>query len=74
MNSDVYKNFLKDVVFEIFNKYENDMFAADSDMQKGYNFAIYEIISLLIEQSEVFGLNKEKIGLKDIDAERDYLK
>ena len=73
MDSETYENFLQDVVHEICSKYQNKIFETEPDMQKGYNFAIYEIMSLLIEQSETFRLDKEKIGLKGIDAERDFL-
>ncbi len=73
MNTEIYQNFLKDVIDEISSKYQNNTFKEESDLQKGYNFAIYEVISLLIQQSEAFGLDKKEIGLDNIDAERDYL-
>lgn len=73
MNPETYKNFLKDLINEIYDKYQNNTFPKDSDLQKGYDFAIYEIMSLIIEQSEAFGVEKEEIGLEGIDAERDFL-
>lgn len=39
----------------------------------GYDFAIYEIISLLVQQSELDGIDKEEIGLQNINPERDFL-
>ncbi|MGF6148649.1 Uncharacterised protein [Kingella potus] len=73
MSAEIYKNFLNDVINEISNKYQNNTFEEDSDLQKGYDFAIYEVMSLLVEQSEAFGLNKEELGLGHLDAEKAYL-
>ena len=36
-------------------------------------FAIYEIVSLLIEQSENFNIDKHEIGLKNINPETYFL-
>lgn len=71
MQNDQYKNFLKDIVLEVKSKkIENEI----DDFDKGYNFAIYEVISLFIQQSDAFELNKKEFGLNEINPEKDYLK
>jgi len=72
-NEQAYKNFLVDIVSEILEKAEEAKEVESSEFQKGYNYALYEIISLLIQQSENFNLNKEELGLNDIDPESNYL-
>ena len=72
-NEQAYKLFLVDVVSEILEKANEAKEAESSDFQKGYSYALYEIISLLIQQSDSFNLNKEDFGLNDIDPESDYL-
>ncbi|WEV50172.1 hypothetical protein OZX61_12255 (plasmid) [Acinetobacter sp. ESL0695] len=72
MSNETYKNFLADVIKEILEKkiiisdeYEN--------FNKGYNYALYEVVSLLVQQSENFGIDKKEIGLDGINPEMDYL-
>lgn len=71
MNIDSYKNFVIDLVFEIKNK--ENIFEKDTDLYKGYNFALYDILSLIIAQSENFDLDLQEIGLNEINIEEDYL-
>lgn len=73
MSEDIYKNFLIDTIQEILEKKRSCNSHQLQDFDKGYNFALYEIISLLIEQSNNFGIDMAEIGLNDIDPERDYL-
>ncbi|MEB6478671.1 hypothetical protein [Acinetobacter vivianii] len=72
-NEQAYKNFLVDIVSEILEKADEAKEVESSEFQKGYSYALYEIISLLIQQSESFNLNKEELGLNHIDPESDYL-
>ena len=44
-----------------------------SDYDKGRHFALYEVISLLTQQSDAFGIGPTEIGLADDDPERDVL-
>ncbi|GAB3051220.1 hypothetical protein GCM10027155_16650 [Acinetobacter apis] len=72
MNNDTYKNFLSDVIQEILEK-KLPVSNETESFDKGYNFAIYEIVSLLVQQSENFGIDKKEIGLGDIQPEINYL-
>lgn len=73
MNNELYKNFLTDFISELINK-ENG-FEKNSDLYKGYNFAMYEVISLLLEQSSAFGIDENEVGLDKIShgLEQRYL-
>jgi hypothetical protein len=44
-----------------------------SDYDKGRHFALYEVISLLAQQADAFGVDRKTIGLADVDPERDLL-
>jgi len=44
-----------------------------SDYDKGRHFALYEVISLLVQQAEAFGVDRASIGLAGVDPERDLL-
>jgi len=44
-----------------------------SDYDKGRHFALYEVVSLLTQQAEAFGMDRAEIGLADVDPERDLL-
>ena len=43
------------------------------DYEMGYKMALYEVISLMCQQAEVFDIGLEDIGLEGVDPERDYL-
>lgn len=43
------------------------------DYDLGYSMAMYEMMSLLHQQAEVFGVPLDEIGLNGVDPERDYL-
>lgn len=73
MSEEQYKNFLKDVVTEILNKKDSYKQKEDDDFSKGYNFAIYDIVSLLITESQTFNIDKREIALEGINPERDFL-
>lgn len=45
----------------------------NSEYDLGYKMALYEVISLMVQQAEVFDINLEDIGLEGVDPERDYL-
>ena len=50
-----------------------DATRSGSDYDKGRQFALYEVISLLTQQAEVFGVELNEIGLSGVDPERDLL-
>lgn len=43
------------------------------DYELGYSMAMYEVISLLVQQAQVFDIPLVELGLAEIDPERDYL-
>lgn len=45
----------------------------NNEYDLGYKMALYEVISLMVQQAEVFDINLEDIGLEGVDPERDYL-
>ena len=73
MTTESYKNLLNDVISELLAKKISQNLAKIDEFSKGYNFAIYEIVSLLIEQSENFNIDKHEIGLKNINPETYFL-
>jgi hypothetical protein len=66
---------LVDVNYELLEMAKAAKIAAQSgsDYDKGRQFALYEIVSLLIQQADAFGIDREAIGLTGIDLERDLL-
>jgi hypothetical protein len=44
-----------------------------SDYDKGRHYALYEVISLLAQQADAFGIDRKSVGLEDVDPERDLL-
>lgn len=67
---------LVDVSRELLEKSEEAKAAATlsgSDYDKGRHFALYEVISLLTQQADAFGIDRATIGLGAVDPERDLL-
>jgi hypothetical protein len=50
-----------------------DAARSGSDYDKGRHFALYEVISLLVQQADAFGIDRTAIGLGRVDPERDLL-
>lgn len=44
-----------------------------SDYDKARHYALYEVISLLAQQADAFGVDRASIGLAGLDPERDLL-
>jgi hypothetical protein len=44
-----------------------------SDYEKGRHFAYYEVLSLIQQQAQAFGIGMENIGMKEFDPDRDVL-
>ena len=42
-----------------------------SDFDKGRHIAFYEVVSLLVQQADAFGIDRTAIGLELVDPERD---
>lgn len=45
----------------------------NSEYDMGYKMALYEVISLMVQQAEVFDIELMDINLDGVDPERDYL-
>jgi hypothetical protein len=52
---------------------KRDYDAAKSDLALGRLMAWHEIVSLMELQAIAFEINKDDLGLRDIDADRDLL-
>jgi hypothetical protein len=50
-----------------------DAAQSGSDYDKGRHFALYEVVSLLAQQADAFGIDRGAIGLAEIDPEQDML-
>ena len=67
---------LTDVGRELFEKAKMaraDAARSGSDYDKGRHFALYEVISLFVQQADAFGVDRAAIGLERVDPERDLL-
>jgi hypothetical protein len=51
----------------------DDAARSGSDYDKGRQFALYEVVSLLTQQTNAFGIDRAELGLDRIDPERDLL-
>lgn len=54
-------------------KAKEDAIRSGSDYDKGRHLALYEVISLLTQQADAFGVKRTTIGLDDVDPESDLL-
>jgi hypothetical protein len=67
---------LADVVRELLEKAKAakiDAARSGSDYDKGRHFALYEVVSLLTQQADAFGIDRREIGLAGIHPEDDLL-
>lgn len=74
MSADVY-NFLSDLVVLLREKAAEakDEARIGSDYEKGRHFAYYEVLSLIQQQSQAFGIKMEDIGMAGFDPDKDIL-
>jgi hypothetical protein len=47
--------------------------SSSQDYNSGYSMAWYEVVSLMQQQAEAFGIPLEDLDLHDIDADKDLL-
>lgn len=75
MNSTLQRDaFLIDLCFHLKEKADHSSQGAfKDDYELGYSMAMYEVMSLLHQQAQVFDLPLEALGLDGVDPERDYL-
>ena len=67
---------LSDVSRELLERAKNAKAEATqsvSDYDKGRHFALYEVISLLTQQADAFGIDRASIGLEGVDPDCDLL-
>ena len=67
---------LVDVVEELLERAKHSRLTiaqSGSDYSRGYSYALYEVISLMQQQAQAFGIDRIAIGLEDVDPERDLL-
>ena len=62
---------LKEKAFEAKGSKEND--SAGKDYNLGRSMAFYEVISLMQQQAQAFGIPLNEIALADINPDRDLL-
>jgi hypothetical protein len=65
---------ISDVIRELIDKAKAakaEAAKSGSDYDKGRHFALYEVVSLLTQQADAFGIDRTAIGLAGADAERD---
>jgi len=79
-NSNVFENYLFDLGMILkemaldAKKTKNEAVATDNhDYELGYLMAFHEIISLMLDQANLFEISPEQIGLSDIDPDGDLL-
>lgn len=68
--------FLLDVSRELLARAKDaksNAISSDSEYDRGRQFAFYEVISLLAQQADSFGIDRACIGLDSVDAEVDLL-
>jgi hypothetical protein len=67
---------MRDVGHELLDKARAAKAAAaksGSGYDKGRHFALYEVISLLTQQADAFGIDRADVGLAGVDPDRDLL-
>jgi hypothetical protein len=76
MGSNSVELMIVDVGRELFNKakaIKAEAGRSESVYDKGRHFAYYEVISLMVQQADAFGIDLALIGLEGVDPERDLL-
>lgn len=67
------RNYLYDLGQELVllaKRIESESQSSEDQFQRGRCFAIYEVLSLMKQQAETFGLTETQIGLEGIDIEK----
>jgi len=71
--NDRHSNYILDIGTLIKEKADEAKSLGDDGFHIGYRMALYEVISLMCQQAEVFDIDLKDIGLEGVDPERDYL-
>lgn len=64
---------IKEKAFEAKHAKESSVGSANHQFDLGRLMAFHEVISLMQQQAEAFGITFEEIGLTEVDPERDLL-
>lgn len=64
---------IKEKAFEAKKNRDTSIGTTDYDYALGHLMAFHEIVSLMQQQAEVFGIPLSKIGLENIDPDKDLL-
>jgi len=70
------KNYLYDLGHELVllaKRIESESLTPEDQFQRGRRFALYEVLSLMKQQAQSFGLSAKQIGLDEYDI-NDLLK
>ena len=76
MDHETIRLMISDVARELLDKAKAagaEAAQSGSDYDKGRHFALYEVVSLLTQQADAFGIDRAAVGLAGVDAERDLL-
>lgn len=79
MENEKYKNYLIDLISIIKKQAKEAKIEADhpkegyDSFNNGYLMAYHTVIEFMKNQTEIFNINQEDIGLADIEPERDLL-
>ena len=67
------RNYIYDLGYELVllaKRIESESQTPEDQFQGGRRFALYEVLSLMKQQAETFGLSTTQIGLKEYDIEK----
>jgi len=80
MNQDECKNYLRDLSFLVIEKALDAKRVAETsrdsdryDYDLARSMAFYEVVSLMQQQAEAFGIPLDEIGLNNLDPEKHLL-
>lgn len=75
--TNVYQYFTQDLISHILELAQSNQQSLQiiqkSEFDAGYNFAMYEVISLIFSQAKLFQLDLKELGLNNIHPEQDLL-
>ncbi len=76
MRNDTAENLLHDLAVELVERAldaKQEAAVSGSDYERGRHFALYEAVSLITQQAITFGVPLERIGLGELDVDRELL-
>ena len=52
---------------------KDDADRTGDEYERGRQMGLYEAVSLLVQQADAFGMNRDEIGLAGVEPDRDLL-